>query len=73
MRLGIWTSVVSLTVVNVFAGYFSQFLTVFTAIAEALLLWALLRYRDRSGRAADEPHDAVVIPDTAPVPESAVG
>ncbi|AHH20508.1 putative membrane protein [Nocardia nova SH22a] len=57
VRLGIWTSVVSLTVVNVFASYFSQFLTVFTAIAEAVLLWALLRYRDRSGDETGERHD----------------
>ncbi|MBO0852671.1 MAG: hypothetical protein J2P18_02765 [Nocardia sp.] len=60
VRLGIWTSVLSLTVVNVFASYFSQFLTVFTAIAEAVLLWALLRYRDRvrehdSPRAESDP------------------
>ncbi|KZM70145.1 hypothetical protein [Nocardia terpenica] len=47
VRLGIWSDVVSLTVVNVLASYFSQFLTVFTAIAEALLLWALVRYRIR--------------------------
>jgi len=47
LRLGIWSDVVSLTVVNVLASYFSQFLTVFTAIAEALLLWALVRYRIR--------------------------
>ncbi len=47
VRLGIWSDVMSLTVVNVMASYFSQFLTVFTAIAEALLLWALVRYRTR--------------------------
>lgn len=47
LRLGIWSDVVSLTVVNVLASYFSQFLTVFTAIAEAVLLWALVRYRSR--------------------------
>lgn len=72
VRLGIWTSVVSLTVVNVFASYFSQFLTVFTAIAEAVLLWALLRYRDRSSRSgADEPREPAALADTVPVPESA--
>lgn len=53
----------SLTVVNVLASYFSQFLTVFTAIAEALLLWALVRYRDRHARqsraeADERPADA---------------
>ncbi|WP_442790199.1 hypothetical protein [Nocardia sp. CDC153] len=47
VRLGIWSSVISLTLVNVLASYFSQFLTVFTAIAEALLLWLLIRYRTR--------------------------
>ncbi|MEV6770115.1 hypothetical protein AB0N05_15975 [Nocardia sp. NPDC051030] len=47
VRLGIWSNIVSLTVVNVFASYFSQFLTVFTALAEAILLWLLLRYRTR--------------------------
>ncbi|MFJ4651928.1 hypothetical protein ACIP5Y_11720 [Nocardia sp. NPDC088792] len=47
VRLGIWSSILSLTVVNVLASYFSQFLTVFTAIAEALLLWLLIRYRTR--------------------------
>ncbi|MFB7721155.1 hypothetical protein [Nocardia sp. NPDC056100] len=49
VRLGIWSSVISLTVVNVMASYFSQFLTVFTALAEALLLWLLIRYRTRAG------------------------
>ncbi|MGW4118302.1 hypothetical protein [Nocardia sp. NPDC004711] len=39
--------ILPLTVVNVLASYFSQFLTVFTAIAEALLLWLLIRYRTR--------------------------
>lgn len=53
VRLGIWSSVISLTVVNVLASYFSQFLTVFTALAEALLLWLLIRYRARS---ATGPH-----------------
>ncbi|MEU1205666.1 hypothetical protein [Nocardia sp. NPDC005825] len=47
VRLGIWSNILSLTVVNVLASYFSQFLTVFTAIAEALLLWLLIRYRAR--------------------------
>jgi hypothetical protein len=47
VRLGIWSSIVSLTVVNVLASYFSQFHTVFTAIAEAVLLWLLIRYRAR--------------------------
>ncbi|MFD6159804.1 hypothetical protein ACFWF7_35885 [Nocardia sp. NPDC060256] len=47
VRLGIWSSIVSLAVVNVLASYFSQFLTVFTAIAEAVLLWLLIRYRTR--------------------------
>ncbi|MFE3254527.1 hypothetical protein ACFXPS_06960 [Nocardia sp. NPDC059091] len=47
VRLGIWSNILSLTVVNVLASYFSQFLTVFTAIAEALLLWLLIRYRTR--------------------------
>ncbi|MVU81393.1 hypothetical protein GPX89_29635 [Nocardia sp. ET3-3] len=47
VRLGIWSSIISLTLVNVLASYFSQFLTVFTAIAEALLLWLLIRYRTR--------------------------
>lgn len=50
VRLGIWSDIVSLTVVNVLASYFSQFLTVFTAIAEAVLLWALIRYRIRRER-----------------------
>lgn len=47
VRFGIWASVVSLTVVNVMATYFDQFLTVFTAIGEAVILGALVRYRDR--------------------------
>ncbi|MGV9662858.1 hypothetical protein ACWDUL_29505 [Nocardia niigatensis] len=47
VRLGIWSNILSLTVVNVLASYFSQFLTVFTAVAEALLLWLLIRYRTR--------------------------
>ncbi|WP_369638429.1 hypothetical protein [Nocardia sp. JMUB6875] len=47
VRWGIWSNILSLTVVNVLASYFSQFLTVFTAIAEALLLWLLIRYRTR--------------------------
>lgn len=55
VRLGIWASVVSLTVVNVMASYFSQFLTVFTALAEALLLWLLLRYRTRRTQIMDRP------------------
>lgn len=56
LRLGIWSDIVSLTVVNVLASYFSQFLTVFTAIAEAVLLWALVRYRTRStGHPAQRP------------------
>lgn len=50
-QLGIWSSIVSLAVVNVLASYFSQFLTVFTAIAEAVLLWLLIRYRTRKRRA----------------------
>ncbi|WP_019930134.1 hypothetical protein [Nocardia sp. BMG111209] len=58
VRLGIWSDVVSLTVVNVLASYFSQFLTVFTALAEALLLWLLLRYRIRRARAVDQPKKA---------------
>jgi hypothetical protein len=66
VRLGIWSDVVSLTVVNVLASYFSQFLTVFTAIAEALLLWALVRYRTRRAtqlRAeAEHPAGAVTEP-----------
>ncbi len=49
VRVGIWSTVLSLTVVNVLASYFSQFLTVFTAIAEAVLLWLLIRYRTRAG------------------------
>jgi hypothetical protein len=47
VRLGLWGSVVSLTVVNVLATYFDQFLTMFTAIAEAILLGLLIRYRTR--------------------------
>ncbi|KAA0023882.1 hypothetical protein [Antrihabitans cavernicola] len=47
VRLGIWASVLSLTVVNVMATYFDQFLTVFTAIGEAVILGALVRYRTR--------------------------
>lgn len=47
VRLGIWSNILSLTVVNVLASYFSQFATVFTAIAEAVLLWLLIRYRTR--------------------------
>ncbi|MCX4093933.1 hypothetical protein [Nocardia sp. alder85J] len=58
VRLGIWSDVVSLTVVNVLASYFSQFLTVFTALAEALLLWLLIRYRIRRARAVTEPEQA---------------
>ncbi|MBY8856368.1 hypothetical protein K7711_07765 [Nocardia sp. CA2R105] len=63
VRLAIWSDLVSLTVVNVLASYFSQFLTVFTAIAEAVLLWALVRYRDRRARqlrdeAGERPADA---------------
>ncbi|RJO73662.1 hypothetical protein D5S18_21010 [Nocardia panacis] len=54
VRLGIWSSLVSLTVVNVLASYFSQFLTVFTAIAEALLLWMLIRFRTRYYAAVGE-------------------
>lgn len=47
VRPGIWSDILSLTMVNVLASYFSQFLTVFTAIAEAILLWLLIRYRTR--------------------------
>ncbi|MET8425114.1 hypothetical protein [Nocardia sp. NPDC004860] len=39
--------ILSLTVVNVLASHFSRFLTVFTALAEALLLWLLIRYGTR--------------------------
>ncbi|WP_216902550.1 hypothetical protein [Nocardia alni] len=70
VRLGIWSDVVSLTVVNVLASYFSQFLTVFTAIAEALLLWALVRYRVRRAaqtrrRGASGPAESVGEPAAA--------
>jgi hypothetical protein len=47
VRLAIWSSLLSVTFVNVLATYFDQFLTVFTAIGEAVLLGALVRYRAR--------------------------
>jgi hypothetical protein len=47
VRVAIWATMLSLTVVNVLNSYFHQFVTIFTAIAEALLLFALLRYRSR--------------------------
>lgn len=40
-------TVLTLTAVNVLNSYFNQFATVFTALAEGLLLVALLRYRRR--------------------------
>ena len=55
VRLAIWSSLLSLTLVNVLATYFDQFVTVFTAIGEAVLLGALVRYRARFIRSGNGP------------------
>jgi hypothetical protein len=47
LRTAITATVLTLTAVNVLNSYFHQFATVFTAVAEGVLLLALLRYRAR--------------------------
>jgi hypothetical protein len=47
LRLGFITLIFTLTLVNLLTFYFDQFSTIFSALFQALLLIALLRYRHR--------------------------